>query len=765
MAERKVVEISNRPVLRSDTANSSVESSEYKPFPMSRVYLRPMRKDESILQFIQIFESWIMVNDWNDEDAGKFLHCMIEDSSLKSRMLACSKPRSFKMLKKIEYFDKISRLIEEIYGPNQNQLIRDNILAGLDYKIVSRLMINQKLPDDIADVKSLIEVVLQNMQNNSHNTNDCRSRSKNQNHNQKQATNQSTKCANINLDSGSPRYFVPIKLFGEKTMALFDSGSNKTIAPSSLIKPENRFRKRCGTASTTGYLSIIGSTNVDVNLQNIQFKHHILIADDISHVIFGMDLIDRLKISWNSDRSIDFWHRNKKHNVKLVEEKNDTSTICMSISQILQTLPEDLSFEEKEPSKQNRIDKRVSKLITKFPDIVKGTAVAKKDQSLRLAIDFRQLNKMTIFDAHPSPRIDEILSGLRDAKVFSKIDFKQGYYQIPLRAEDKQKTAFQFKNNLYQFTVMPFGLSTACQTFLRLIEQLFGHLDFVRTYIDDILIFSKSEDDHVRHIEAVFSIIKDASLTINLDKSEFFKSTIEFLGFKIAENEIKMTQDKTKAIRNYPKPTNTKELKRFLGLASYYRKLIDNFATIAYPLYKLMKKKIKFSWGNEEEQSFNLLKQKLSSESIVKIPDFNRSFYVRTDASDAAMAAVLTQRDDKGNPYVIEYFSKSFSDTQKRYPVIEKEATALITAIEKWSYYLKFRKFYIQTDHRPLVFLNSMAAKNSKIARMCLRLQEFNYEIEHLPGNENIDADALSRIKIEEIDFNRIKNLQKNDDR
>ncbi|KAF7489481.1 hypothetical protein SSS_07591 [Sarcoptes scabiei] len=340
MAEKKVVEISNRPVLRSDTANNPVESSEYKPFPMSRVYLRPMRKDESILQFIQIFESWIMVNDWNDEDAGKFLHCMIEDSSLKSRMLACSKPRSFKMLKKellsmekssrdkkifdlkyakfkigdnlVEYFDKISRLIEEIYGPNQNQLIRDNILAGLDYKIVSRLMINQKLPDDIADVKSLIEGILLSLsvetkmnirqvkknghkrkksyckicKNNSHNTNDCRSRNKNQNHNQKQAPNQSTKCANINLDSGSPRYLVPMKLFGEKTMALFDSGSNKTIAPSSLIKPENRFRKRCGTASTTGYLSIIGSTNVDVNLQNIQFKHHILIADDISHVIF-----------------------------------------------------------------------------------------------------------------------------------------------------------------------------------------------------------------------------------------------------------------------------------------------------------------------------------------------------------------------------------------------------------------------------------------------------------------------------------------------
>ncbi|KAF7488960.1 hypothetical protein SSS_10656 [Sarcoptes scabiei] len=353
MAEKKVVEISNRPVLRSDTANSSVESSEYKPFPMSRVYLRPMRKDESILQFIQIFESWIMVNDWNDEDAGKFLHCMIEDSSLKSRMLACSKPRSFKMLKKellsmekssrdkkifdlkyakfkigdnlVEYFDKISRLIEEIYDDIADvKSLIEGILLSLS--VETKMNIRQVKKNGHKRKKSYCKIC----KNNSHNTNDCRSRNKNQNHNQKQAPNQSTKCANINLDSGSPRYLVPMKLFGEKTMALFDSGSNKTIAPSSLIKPENRFRKRCGTASTTGYLSIIGSTNVDVNLQNIQFKHHILIADDISHVIFGMDLIDRLKISWNSDRSIDFWHRNKKHNVKLVEEKNDTSTISKS---------------------------------------------------------------------------------------------------------------------------------------------------------------------------------------------------------------------------------------------------------------------------------------------------------------------------------------------------------------------------------------------------------------------------------------------------
>ncbi|KAF7492236.1 Transposon Ty3-G Gag-Pol polyprotein [Sarcoptes scabiei] len=731
----------------------------------SKVPLRCKRRNETVQEFLEIFESWMLINRWSDEEASLYLNCLIEERSLKQKLSQCERFNSYMAMKaallsvdkaakdrKIiqlrnvkffiggnvdAYFDKVSKLVDEIYAEEVSsmQIKRDMILSGLDPEMIAKLIVNQALPDDITNLKNLIfglnltminknrnkewqkakknaKKFCQNCKTKTHNTEDCRS--KKQNH---------PKCEKITNDISNPRYFVPMKFNGEEVLALFDSGSNRTIAPGNILKPETRFKKRCGTASKHAYLSVIGSTNVNLTLQDVEFKHNILIADDINHAIFGMDLINRLRLSWNEDRSINYWLNNQQYSLKLVKE-DEYSILCMSIEEICNILPEDLSFDNEKERELQPIDPRVSAIIQKFPDIIKGTgktniiehvielkpgsrpirlkpfrihqaleskiekqlaemertgiigrskspwsspliAIEKKDHTLRLAVDYRKLNKMTIFDAQPAPRIDEILAGLRNACVFSKIDFRQGYYQVPLREEDKPKTAFQFKSKLYQFNVMPFGLSTACQTFIRMVEQLFGELEFVKTYIDDVLIFSKNEEEHLQHIEKVLSIVNNASLSINLEKSEFFKKEIEFLGLKIANNEIQMTTSKIKAIKAYPKPTNTKELKRFLGLASYYRKLIENFASIAQPLYRLMKKEVKFVWSKQEEEAFDLLKQKLSSKPILKMPDFNRTFWVRTDASDLAMAGVLSQRDENNNPYVIEYFSKTWTDCQK----------------------------------------------------------------------------------------------------
>ena len=272
-------------------------------------------------------------------------------------------------------------------------------------------------------------------------------------------------------------------------------------------------------------------------------------------------------------------------------------------------------------------------------------------------------------------------------------------------------------------------------------------MPFAACYIDDICVHSKTEEEHLQHLRVVFQKLKEAGLTLNTEKCEFFKEEAEFLGFLIKGGEVKPTQKKVSALKEFPSPKNEKELKRFLGLAGYYRSLVPNFAVIAIPLYKLLEKKTPFRWKHEQEEAFVKLKMILAEDASRFVPDLNRQFIVKTDASENGIGALLVQETDQGYRRVAEYASKKFGDTEKRYPVIEQEAAAIMFAVDRWRHYLLGKKFKLETDHKPLAWLRTKKNCLGKLGRWALKMEEFDYEVVHVPGRDHEDADALSRVE------------------
>ena len=375
--------------------------------------------------------------------------------------------------------------------------------------------------------------------------------------------------------------------------------------------------------------------------------------------------------------------------------------------------------------------------------------VSKKDGSIRVAVDYRPINEVCQKDAYPMPRIDEIIERLTNAKVFSKLDLTKGYYQVRIHPDDRKYTAFRFGKKLYQFTRMPFGLCSAPQTFQRLMNQVLSHLPFAECYLDDIVVFSANEEEHLHHLEEVFKALEKANLRFNREKCQFAVEEIEYLGFKISQSRRSPTTFKVDKIRNFPAPTTKKELDSFIGLAGQYRNLIEDFSAKAECLYDLKKKsnkKAKLKWSPEHQAAFEALKEELTKPPVVMLPDCSKPFIVRTDASGTGMGAVLCQVID-GQRRVIEYASKQFKGAQLRYPTIEKEATAIDYALKRWRHLLLGGEFTLETDHRPLQFLDSMKETHGKLARMALRVQQFKpFTIVHIPGKDNVEADLLSRM-------------------
>ena len=375
--------------------------------------------------------------------------------------------------------------------------------------------------------------------------------------------------------------------------------------------------------------------------------------------------------------------------------------------------------------------------------------VKKTDGSTRITNDYKALNAVSKKDAYPMPRIDEIYENLFHAKIFSKLDLLKGYYQIRLHPDDKDKTAFRFDGKLYQFKRVPMGLHSAPQTFQRLMNRVLEGLPFAKCYLDDIIVFSENVKQHIAHLDEVFKALHKANLRVHKDKCVFAVTEIEFLGNKIGNGWRSPTDEKVKKIKEFPVPTCKKELDSFLGVAGQYRSLIKNFSEKAQPLQELKNSLTgnrKLIWKPKHEQAMRCLKEELTKAPVVALPDVTKPFIVRTDASNHGMGAVLMQEID-GHRRVIEYASTQFDDTQKRYPTIEQEATAILWAVNKWQYYLLGGNFTLETDHRPLQFINSKINSGGKLGRMALRLEEFQpFKVVHIPGKDNTVADALSRM-------------------
>lgn len=348
--------------------------------------------------------------------------------------------------------------------------------------------------------------------------------------------------------------------------------------------------------------------------------------------------------------------------------------------------------------------------------------VKKKGGELRMCVDYRALNKQTVKNTYPLPRIDELMDQLNGAKVFSKIDLRSGYHQIRIAQEDIHKTAFRTRYGLYEFMVLPFGLTNAPATFMTLMNEVFKDcLDTcVVIYLDDILIYSQTPEQHERDLERVLARLQEHELYAKLSKCNFFRSEVDFLGHVVGRDGIKVDPAKVKAVQDWPTPSCVKDIQSFLGLVNYYRRFIPSYALMALPMSEMIKKDIPFSWGSRQQAAFDFLKQALVSAPVLAIFDPSRPITVHTGVSDFAIGAVLMQ-DDRA----IAYESRKLSPAERNYAVHEKEELAIVFALAKWRVYLHGTKepFVIFTDYES-VSLNSARMLTLTTSTLALSLRE-----------------------------------------
>lgn len=566
-----------------------------------------------------------------------------------------------------------------------------------------------------------------------------------------------------------PRVFTTMKVGNTSVKTLVDPGSVATFVPKHTIQEDKGPITEFGMADGTS-MKAYGPFEKQIKIGNYPHLKWPIYAQNTETAILGADYLKEHsatidmatgKVTLKNVKTVtpDVNSINNKIASLVTQYENIFNGIglCNRIHHDIDTgnnNPICLGSRRIPYAQMEALDKHVNDLLEK--DIIEScnsdwcspiNPRTKKDGTIRLTIDYRELNNRTRWDAWPMPRVDEILNKLTDARWFSRVDLRSGYYNIPLKESSKEKTAFRYRNRLYQFKRMPMGLVTAPQTFQRLMTTIFGDLPYVECYLDDVIIYSKTADQHISHLEVVLKRFQEANLKLNREKCQFGVNEIEILGSKIREGRRYPDNEKLNTMSKFPIPENSKQTKAFLGFANYLRSLIPNFATITRPLVELSNTN-KFKWSPECQQSFDKIKKLVAANPMTFLPDLNKPFIVTSDASDTAMGATLSQIIDN-EKRVIEFASKHFTPTQQRYSTIEKEATAIIFALRKWRHFLLGQEITIETDHRPLQWLMTKRDCPDKLGRMAAELQEYRIkDITYIKGESNIMADTLSRLQI-----------------
>ena len=368
--------------------------------------------------------------------------------------------------------------------------------------------------------------------------------------------------------------------------------------------------------------------------------------------------------------------------------------------------------------------------------------VKKKEGTMRLCVDYRQLNKVTIKNRYPLPRIDDLMDQLVGASVFSKIDLRSGYHQIRVKTEDIQKTAFRTRYGHYEYSVMPFGVTNAPGVFMEYMNRIFHpYLDkFVVVFIDDILVYSKSEEEHAEHLRVVLGVLREKKLFAKLSKCEFWLEEVSFLGHVISRGGVAVDPSKIEAVSKWEAPKSVSEIRSFLGLAGYYRKFIEGFSKLALPLTMLTRKGQAFVWDSKCEEGFQELKRRLTTAPILILPSPSEPFEVYCDASLLGLGGVLMQ-----NKQVIAYASRQLKVHERNYPTHDLELAAVVFVLKLWRHYLYGSRFEVFSDHKSLKYLFDQKELNMRQRRWLEFLKDYDFGLNYHPGKANVVADALSR--------------------
>ena len=373
--------------------------------------------------------------------------------------------------------------------------------------------------------------------------------------------------------------------------------------------------------------------------------------------------------------------------------------------------------------------------------------VMREGATPRLCIDYRKVNAVTRSDAYPIPRMEDCIDRIGQAQWVSKFDLLKGYWQVPLTDHAKEVSAFTTHDALYACNVLPFGMKNAPASFQRLMNQVTRGLGNVVTYIDDVVVFSDSWESHIGHIRSLFTRLAEASLVVNLAKCEFGKGQVTYLGHRVGRGEVLPRSAKVQAIMDFPVPQNRRQLMRILGMCGFYRKFVPNFATVTAPLTNLLQKGTKWLWSSECQSALVAVKAILMCEPVLAAPDFSLPFCLAVDASDVGVGGVLLQAGNDGVERPVAYFSKKLNRHQKNYSTIEKEALALVLAVQHFEVYVSsvVGDVVVYSDHNPLTFLAKFQSSNARVFRWSLILQPYGLKVKHIAGKDNVIADALSR--------------------
>lgn len=590
---------------------------------------------------------------------------------------------------------------------------------------------------------------------------------------------------------------------------LYDPGANaSTISLSALKKFEKyKFVPLASSYNTTsGKGSIIGITILNISIKNITERVLLYVIDtpDFPYdFIIGLDLIPVFRLSLDHKLNLSqhvsrdepiainnnvIWHEfmplelfetktphlniEERNSIRKIIEENRHAfaknafdvgnvtkyecTINLEKDVFVAKKPYRCSFEDQEEIERQCRALLENGMITESssPFASPVTMQFKKDGlsavkvKNRMCVDYRELNKLIIPESQPFPLIEDIIVKTRGCSWFSALDINAAFWSIPIRKSDRYKSAFVTQHGHYEWRSMPFGLKIAPAVFQRILSGIikrYGLSDFVVNYLDDILIYSRSFEEHLVHLRKLISAIYAEGFRFNFKKCNFASSSIQYLGHILGPDTVKPMQDNLVAINQFPVPSSRKNIRQFLGKINFYRKFIPHSVSILEPFHKLLRKNVPFSWSPECQASFEKVKKLLTSEPILAIFDRTKPIFIYTDASGIGIGAVLKQTQTDGTQKPVAYFSRRLSDAQKLKKAIYIESLAIREAIRYWRFWLIGRHFTVITDHKPLQYLNLKARPDQELGDLANELLQFDFDILYRPGSDNYEADCLSR--------------------